>query len=147
LGTTTEVNSIDPLRGFQSRQGSRDKRYGVGDLVDFRLKIQDRVQDFIYGDRSILSIYSDNVTTMANSGSYLVTPVALQLYSSTLVAHHLLRLWSCRYTSVKYHPWSNPSTVLTTPHRLPCLDVSSPCTHYILCLVSFSLDLVYFTWT
>jgi len=31
----------------------------VGDLVDFRLKIQDRVQDFIYRDGSILSIYGD----------------------------------------------------------------------------------------
>ena len=37
---------------------SRDKRYGVGDLVDFRLKIQDRVQDFIYGDALIPCIGS-----------------------------------------------------------------------------------------
>jgi len=87
---------------------------------------------------------SPPVTTMSNSGSYPVTPVALQLYSSTPVTHHLLRSRSRRYTSVKYDPWSNPYTVLTTPHHLPCLDVSSPCTRYILCLVSFSPDLVYF---
>jgi len=87
------------------------------------------------------------VMTMSNSGPYPVTPVASQLYSSTPVAHHLLRSRSRRYTSVKYDPWSNPYSVLTTPHRLPCLDVSSPCTCYILHLVSFSPDLVYFTWT
>ena len=81
------------------------------------------------------------VTTMSSSGSYPVTPVASQLYSSTLVAHHLLRSRSRRYTSVKYDPWSNPYTVLTTPCRLPCLDMSSPCIRYISYLVSFSPDL------
>jgi len=88
-----------------------------------------------------------HVTTMSNSGPYPVTPVASQLYSSTPVAHHLLQSRSRRYTSVKYDPLSSPYSVLTTPHRLPCLDVSSPCTCYIHHLVSFSLDLVYFTWT
>jgi len=87
-----------------------------------------------------------SVTTMSNSGPYPVTPVASQLYSSTPVAHHLLRSWSRRYTSVKYDPWPSPYSVLTTPHRLPCLDVSSPCTCYIHHLVSFSPDLFYFTW-
>jgi len=87
-----------------------------------------------------------SVTTMSNSGSYPVTPVASQLYSSTPVVHHLLRSWSRRYTSVKYDPWPSPYSVLTTPHRLPCLDVSSPCTCYIHHLVSFSPDLFYFTW-
>jgi len=81
------------------------------------------------------------VTTMSNSGPYPVTPVASQLYSSTPVVHHLLRSWSRRYTSVKYDPWSNLYTVLTTPRRLPWLDVSSPCTQYISYLVSFSPDL------
>ena len=81
------------------------------------------------------------VTTMSNSGSYPVTPVASQLCSSTPVAHHLLQSRSHRYNSVKYDPWSNPCTVLTTPRCLPCLDVSSPCTQYISYLVSFSLDL------
>jgi len=85
--------------------------------------------------------------TMSNSGPYLVTLVASQLYSSTLVAHHLLWSRSRRYTSIKYDPWSSPYSVLTTPHRLPCLDVSSPCTCYIHHLVSFSPDLVYFTRT
>jgi len=88
--------------------------------------------------------YFDVVTTMSNSGPYPVTPVALQLYSSTPVTHHLLRPRLRRYTSVKYDPWSSPYSVLTTPHRLPCLDVSSPCTCYIHHLVSFSPDLVYF---
>ena len=78
---------------------------------------------------------------MSNSRPYLVTPVTSQLYSSTPVAHHLLRSRSCRYTSVKYDPWSNPYTVLTTPRRLPCLHMSSPCTRYISYLVSFSPDL------
>ena len=86
-----------------------------------------------------------SVTTMSNSGPYPVTPVASQLYSSTPVAHHLLRSRSRRYTSVKYDPWPSPYSVLTTPHRLPCLDVSSPCTCYIHHLVSFSPDLFYFT--
>jgi len=81
------------------------------------------------------------VTTMSSSGSYPVTPVTSQLYSSTPVVHHLLWSRSRRYTSVKYNPWSNPYTVLTTPRRLPCLDMSSPCTQYISYLVSFSLDL------
>jgi len=89
----------------------------------------------------------DCVTTMSNSGPYPVTPVASQLYSSTPVAHHLLRSRLRRYTSVKYDPWPSPYSVLTTPHHLPCLDVSSPCTRYIHHLVSFSPDLVYFTWT
>jgi len=84
---------------------------------------------------------------MSNSGPYPVTPVALQLYSSTPVAHHLLRSRSRRYTSAMYDPWSNPYTVLTTPHHLPWLDVSSPCARYISYLVSFSPDLVYFTRT
>jgi len=88
-----------------------------------------------------------SVTTMSNSGPYLVTPVTLQLYSSTPVAHHLLRSRSHRYTSAMYDPWSNPYTVLTTPRCLPWLDVSSPCARYISYLVSFSPDLVYFTWT
>jgi len=82
-----------------------------------------------------------SVMTMSNSRSYLVTPVALQLYSSTPVAHHLLLSRSRSYTSTKYDPWSNPYTVLTTPHHLPCLDMSSPCTRYISYLVSFSPDL------
>jgi len=98
-------------------------------------------------DSCINPICWNTVTTMSNSGPYLVTPVASQLYSSTPVAHHLLRSRSRRYTSVKYDPWSSPYSVLTTPHRLPCLDVSSPCTCYIHHLVSFSLDLVYFTQT
>jgi len=84
---------------------------------------------------------------MSNSGPYPVTLVTSQLYSSTPVVHHLLRSQLRSYTSVKYDPWSNPYSVLTTPHHLPCLDVSSPCTRYILHLVSFSLDLVYFTRT
>ena len=100
---------------------------------------------------SILAPYllhlNGTVMTMSNSGPYPVTPVASQLYSSTPVAHHLLRSRSCRYTSVKYDPWSSPYSVLTTPHRLPCLDVSSPCTCYIHHFVSFSPDLVYFTRT
>jgi len=87
------------------------------------------------------------VTTMSNSGPYPVTPVASQLYSSTPVAHHLLRSRSRRYTSAMYDPWSNPYTVLTTPRRLPWLDMSSPCAQYISYLVSFSPDLVYFTQT
>ena len=69
--------------------------------------------------------YFDVVTTMSNSGPYPVTPVALQLYSSTPVAHHLLRSWSRRYASVKYDPWTILCSLVTTPHRLPCLDVSS----------------------
>ena len=85
------------------------------------------------------------VMTMSNSGSYPVTPVALQLYSSTLVAHHLLQSRSCRDTSIKYDPWSNPYTVLTTPRRLPCLDMSSPWTQYIPYLVAFSPDLTLFS--
>jgi len=98
---------------------------------------------------SVLSLvgFSEGVTTMSNSGPYPVTPVASQHYSSTLVAHHLLRSRSRRYTSTMYDPWSNPYTVLTTPRRLPWLDVSSPCAQYISYLVSFSLDLVYFTRT
>jgi len=75
------------------------------------------------------------VTTMSNSGPCPVTPVTSQLYSSTLVAHHLLWSQLCRYTSVKYDPWSNPYTVLTTPRHLPCLDMSSLCTRYISYLV------------
>ena len=63
---------------------------------------------------------------------------ALQLNSGR---SHLLRSRSRSYTSIKYDPWSNPCTVLTTPRCLPCLDVSSPCTRYISYLVSFSPDL------
>jgi len=96
---------------------------------------------------STTSVGNEAVTTMSNSGPYPVTLVASQLYSSTLVVHHLLRSWSRRYTSVKYDPWSSPYSVLTTPHHLPCFDVSSPCTCYIHHLVSFSPDLVYFTQT
>ena len=92
-------------------------------------------------DMTLVSRYSlttgVTVTTMSNSRPYPVTPVASQLYSSTPVAHHLLRSQSRSYTSVKYNPWSNPDSVLTTPHRLPCLVVSSPCTCYILHLVPF----------
>jgi len=101
----------------------------------------------INNNQYLLYILWHCVTTMSNSGPYPVTPVASQLYSSTLVAHHLLQSWSCRYTSAMYDPWSNPYTVLTTPHCLPWLDVSSPCARYISYLVSFSLDLVYFTRT
>jgi len=85
------------------------------------------------------------VTTMSNSGSYPVTPVASQLRSSTPVAHHLLRLRSRWYLSVKYIPWSMLHSLVTTPRRLPCLDVSSPWTRYILYLVAFSSDLTLFS--
>jgi len=50
----------------------------------------------------LLAIYHQHnalwhyVMTMSNSRSYLVTPVALQLCSSTPVAHHLLWSRSCR---------------------------------------------------
>jgi len=87
------------------------------------------------------------VTTMPNSGSYPVTPVASQLYSSTPVAQHLLRSRLRRYLSVKYDPWSMLYLFVTTPRRSPCLDVSSPWTRYILYLVAFSLDLIYFIWS
>jgi len=89
----------------------------------------------------------DEISADGKLPSVLLTPVTSQLYSSTPVAHHLLRSRSRRYTSVKYNPWSSPYSVLTTPHCLPCLDVSSPCTCYIHHLVSFSPDLVYFTRT
>jgi len=85
------------------------------------------------------------VTTMSNSGSYLVTPVTSQLCNSTPVAHHLLQSRSRWYLSVKYIPWSMLHSLLTTPHRLPCLDMSSPWTWYILYLVAFSPDLTLFS--
>ena len=79
--------------------------------------------------------------TMSNSGSYPVTPVASQLCSSTPVAHHLLRSHSRWYLSVKYIPWSMLHLLVTTPRCLPCLDMSSLWTRYILYLVAFSPDL------
>jgi len=69
---------------------------------------------------------------------------ALQLNSGS---SQLLRSRSRRYASVKYDPWSILHSLFTTPHRLPCLFVSSPHSRYILRLVSFSPDLVYFTRT
>jgi len=87
------------------------------------------------------------VTTMSNSGSYPVTPVASQHYSSTPVAHsysghsHTDNPPLTTTLGLSLHP------VLTTLRRQPCLDVSSPCTCYIPSLVSFSPDLVYFTQT
>ena len=66
-----------------------------------------------------------SVTTMSNSGSYPVTPVASQLCSSTPVTHQLLRSRLRRYPSVKCDPWSMLCSFITTPRRLPCLDMSS----------------------
>jgi len=86
--------------------------------------------------RSARSCY-DHAQLQVLSG-YSGRIAALQLNSGR---SHLLRSRSRSYTSVKYDPWSNPCTVLTTPRRLPCLDVSSPCTRYISYLVSFSPDL------
>jgi len=65
-----------------------------------------------------------------NSGRSPLAPVAL-----------------AQLTSVKHDTWSIPHSLFTTPRRLPCSFVSSPCTCYIHHLVSFSLDLVYFTRT
>jgi len=121
---------------------------------DLSTQVVPRMPQDFFGTNSPISVSLSldlssikTVTTMSNSGPYPVTLVASQLYSSTPVAHHLLRSRSRRYTSVKYDPWSSPYSVHTTPHRLPCLDVSSPCTCYIHHLVSFSPDLVYFTRT
>ena len=60
---------------------------------------------------------------------------------------HLLQSQSHSYTSVKHDTWSIPHSLFTTPRCLPCSFMSSPCSRYILHLVSFSLDLVYFTRT
>jgi len=85
----------------------------------------------------------DHVQLQILSG-YSGRIAALQLNSS---CSQLLWSWSHRYASANYDPWSSLYPVLTTLAPLPCLDVSSLCSRYILHLVSFSPDLVYFHWS
>jgi len=70
-----------------------DKRWvleGMGGMDHYHLSCHDNRHQGIkavHYDQHVLTV---DVTTMSNSGSYLVTPVALQLYSSTLVVLALI---------------------------------------------------------
>jgi len=109
--------------------------------------LQDPVSDCEDPVARMISAAKPPVTTMSNSGPYPVTPAHRSSVAQLRSLSHLLRSQSRSYTSVKHDTWSIPHSLFTTPRRLPCSFVSSPCSRYILHLVSFSPDLVYFTRT